>query len=112
MEFKHQSQSIRKCDKKKEYGVPPEPKQAENKRTVKCRNCGGNFSHKNGPYPVKSKTCNYCKKQNHCVVVCMKKKQKERRIKQTDVQEIYESETEENSIMIVMTVMIRHLESK
>ena len=30
----------------------------------------------------------------------MKKKQKERRIKQTDVQDIYESETEENSIMI------------
>ena len=77
--------------------MPPGPKQAENKRTVKCRNCGGNFPHKNGPCPAKGRTCNYCKKQNNFVVVCMKKKQKERRINQTDAQENYESETEENS---------------
>ena len=62
---------------RKQYGAPSGSKETERKRTEKCRNCGGNFLHKTGLCPAKGKTCNYCQKQNHFVVVCMKKKRKE-----------------------------------
>ncbi|VDI83276.1 Hypothetical predicted protein [Mytilus galloprovincialis] len=34
-------------------------------RQTQCRNCGGQFPHKNGPCPANGKTCNACHKQNH-----------------------------------------------
>ncbi|MCG8046730.1 MAG: RNase H-like domain-containing protein [Candidatus Thiodiazotropha endolucinida] len=43
-------------------------------KNVKCRNCGGDFPHKQGPCPAKGKFCAYCKKQNHFVSVCLKKR--------------------------------------
>lgn len=86
-----------KVFKRKQYGVPSGSKPVDSKKNVQCRNCGGSFPHKNGPCPAKGKFCNYCKKQNHFVVVCMKKKLKERRIKQIDVEENSDSEGFESS---------------
>lgn len=76
-----------KTNKSKQFSSQSRSKPVDIKKSVQCRNCGGNFPHKNGPCPAKGKFCNYCKKQNHFVVVCMKKKQKERRIKQIDVED-------------------------
>ena len=62
--------------------APSGSRDTDRRKTEKCRNCGGTFPHKTGQCPAKGKTCNYCHKQNHFVVVCMKKKRKEQRIKQ------------------------------
>ena len=45
--------------------------------SVTCRNCGRAYPHE-GVFPMKDKTCNYCKKLNHFAAVC-RGKQKETR---------------------------------
>ena len=52
------------------------------KKPLKCRNCGGEFPHNQGPCPAIGKVCSYCKKKNHFLAVCYKKKQKDIRDKQ------------------------------
>ena len=59
------------------------------KKALKCRNCGGEFPHNQGPCPAIGKVCSYCKKKNHFLAVCFKKKQKDirdKRIKQVDME--------------------------
>ena len=46
-----------------------------------CRNCGGQFPH-TIKCPAKGKTCNFCKKHNHCSKVCRS------RLKRKDFQEV------------------------
>ena len=73
-------------------------------RTVKCRNCGGDFPHKQGPCPAKGKFCAYCKKQNHFVSVCLKKKRKDRHknghygVKQVDLDSVSCSDSESETL--------------
>lgn len=84
-------------------------------KTVKCRNCGGDFPHRHGSCPAKGKTCAYCKKRDHFVSVCFKKKKKERqyKVKQVDLDqasctesenELDESENSETDISFGITV--------
>ena len=73
-------------------------------RTVKCHNCGGDFPHKQGPCPAKGKFCAYCKKQNHFVSVCLKKKRKDRHkngqygVKQVDLDSVSCSDSESETL--------------
>ena len=43
------------------------PVPQEKRRTVKCRNCGLDYPHKNSKCPAEGKTCNLkiCKKKKH-----------------------------------------------
>ena len=81
---------------RKQYSAPSGSKETR-KQTEKCRNCGGNFPHKTGPCQAKDHACNYCKKQNHFVVVCMKKKRKEHMVKRIQLQESSDNESEAES---------------
>ncbi|XP_045162004.2 uncharacterized protein LOC123526819 [Mercenaria mercenaria] len=54
-----------------------------NRSSQKCRNCGGEYPHRNS-CPAKGKLCNYCKKPNHFMKVCMKKRRNQ------NVNEIHE----------------------
>ena len=86
---------------------------------VKCRNCGGDFPHQNGPCPAKGKFCSNCKKRNQFVSICFKKKKKDihqsrqSRVKQVDLHtdtckdsefENEKSENSETDISFVITV--------
>jgi hypothetical protein len=53
-----------------------------------CRNCGGQFPH-TIKCPAKGKTCNFCKKHNHCRKVCRS------RLKREDFQEVKTKERHE-----------------
>ena len=57
----------------------------------KCRNCGGEFPHRNGPCPAKGKICNACNKPNHYAKVC-RGKQGKQRSRQRRVNEIQASD--------------------
>lgn len=64
---------------------------ASQSRNIKCRNCGGDFPHGQGPCPAKGKVCAYCNKRDHFVSVCFKKKRKEKRrnrVKQVDLDSV------------------------
>ena len=64
------------------------------KKPSKCRNCGGEFPHNQGPCLAIGKRCSYCKKKNHYLAVCFKKKQKDirdKRIKQVDMESDFSS---------------------
>ncbi len=53
------------------------------KQTSVCRKCGGVYPHQNG-CPAYGKTCNYCKKPNHFVTQCLKRKRTTTKVKQIE----------------------------
>ncbi|VDI49213.1 Hypothetical predicted protein [Mytilus galloprovincialis] len=57
-------------------------------RQTQCRNCGGQFPHKNGPCPANGKTCNACHKQNHFAKVCRGKSKQNKYTRDRRVHEI------------------------
>ncbi|MCG8094404.1 MAG: DDE-type integrase/transposase/recombinase [Candidatus Thiodiazotropha endolucinida] len=89
---------------------------ASQNKKVKCRNCGGDFPHRQGPCPAKGKFCAYCNKRDHFVSVCFKKKKQEKRqnrVKQVDLDPVTctdsendtdESENAETDISFGITV--------
>jgi len=57
------------------------PQTQTHNRNTKCRNCGGEFPHRNGPCPAKGKGCNACHKMNHFAKVCKSKQYKYKQTK-------------------------------
>ena len=58
--------------KGKQMSVPNYPSRST--RQTQCRNCGGQFPHRNGPCPANGKTCNAC--HNHFAKVVRSKQNK------------------------------------
>ncbi|XP_062585044.1 uncharacterized protein K02A2.6-like [Saccostrea cucullata] len=68
---------------KKKWSTSERQQKTQN-HPVMCRNCGGEFPHKQKPCPAKGKKCNSCHKLNHFAKVCrsqrFRKSNPERRV--------------------------------
>ncbi|MES9882663.1 MAG: RNase H-like domain-containing protein [Sedimenticola sp.] len=73
------------------FGAKP-PRPASTPTSV-CRSCGGLYPHQHG-CPAYGKTCNYCKKPNHFVSQCLRRKRRNRKITQIGNTEIGNTESE------------------
>ncbi|CAC5407235.1 unnamed protein product [Mytilus coruscus] len=85
-------------------------------RPSKCRNCGGQYPHKNGQCPAHGKTCNACHKFNHFANVCRGKqnrntgtKRQNTKERQPGYQESLDSSDEEYSYSIKEAETVRSL---
>ena len=61
-----------------------------------CRNCGGEYPHKDRQCPAKGRQCNFCKKKNHFAKVCRSRLKTESKVNQVESQQD-RSSTSENS---------------
>ena len=129
-DFEWEETNKLKTYKSKRYPVQSN-KQHQNRSSVsqnkgvKCCHCGGDFPHQHGPCPAKGKFCSYCKKRNHFVSVCSKKKRKDiyqsrqSRVKQVDLHtdtctenKSEQSENSETGISFGITVEQRYSQTE
>ena len=78
-QIEHKSAETNAMFKKKtKFRNFKQPIPQEKRKTVKCRNCGLDYPHKDSKCPVEGKTCNFCKKKNHFASECHAKKRQAR----------------------------------
>lgn len=78
--------------KGKQMSIPNYPSCST--RQTQCRNCGGQFPHRNGTCPANGKTCNACHKQNHFAKVCHRKQNKYKSKQHTNDRRVNEIQSE------------------